>query len=146
MCQEEVYYDSLARVLAWALYLEVPVVSFYHNENGEYHATAARRSFEPDVCRFAVSGISPEELFFAFRDLYGSRLLTKINWGLEFDDDIKFASKKRINGKSVRPFILFYVFTNTEQPGDTTIPRLGFSSFRIGLDGIWPGMISLDSD
>lgn len=44
------------------------------------------------------SGISPEELFFAFRDQY-STLLTKVNWGLEFNDNIKFESKKSINGK-----------------------------------------------
>lgn len=43
-------------------------------------------------------GISPEELFFAFRTQYSS-LMTKINWGLEFDDNIKFESKKCINGK-----------------------------------------------
>lgn len=43
-------------------------------------------------------GVSPEELFFAFRDQYSS-LLTKVNWGLEFSDNIKFESKKCINGK-----------------------------------------------
>lgn len=43
-------------------------------------------------------GVSPEELFFAFRDQYSS-LLTKVNWGLEFNDNIKFESKKCINGK-----------------------------------------------
>lgn len=34
VCQEEVFYEYLAKLLAWALFLEVPVVSFYHNENG----------------------------------------------------------------------------------------------------------------
>lgn len=34
VCQEEVFYEYLAKLLAWALFLEIPVVSFYHNENG----------------------------------------------------------------------------------------------------------------
>jgi len=34
VCQEEVFYEYLAKMLAWALFLDVPVVSFYHNENG----------------------------------------------------------------------------------------------------------------
>lgn len=34
VCQEEVFYEYLAKLLAWALFLEVPVISFYHNENG----------------------------------------------------------------------------------------------------------------
>lgn len=34
VCQEEVFYDYLAKLLAWALFLEIPVVSFYHHENG----------------------------------------------------------------------------------------------------------------
>jgi hypothetical protein len=47
---------------------------------------------------FFFLGVSPEELFFAFKDQY-SGLLTKVNWGLEFNDNIKFQSKKCINGK-----------------------------------------------
>lgn len=35
VCQEEVFYEYLAKLLAWALFLEVPVISFYHNENGK---------------------------------------------------------------------------------------------------------------
>lgn len=46
---------------------------------------------------FFPVGISPEKLFFAFRDQY-SGLLTKVDWGLEFADNIKFESKKCING------------------------------------------------
>lgn len=34
VCQEDVFYEYLAKLLAWALFLEVPVVSFYHNEDG----------------------------------------------------------------------------------------------------------------
>lgn len=34
VCQEELYYEHLARLLAWALFLDVPVISFYHNANG----------------------------------------------------------------------------------------------------------------
>lgn len=34
VCQEEVFYEYLAKLLAWALFLEIPVISFYHNENG----------------------------------------------------------------------------------------------------------------
>lgn len=34
VCQEEVFYEHLAKLLAWSLFLDVPVVSFYHNENG----------------------------------------------------------------------------------------------------------------
>lgn len=52
-----------------------------------------------DICFLRLHlGISPEELFFAFRDQY-SGLLTKVNWGLGFDDNIKYESKKCINGK-----------------------------------------------
>ncbi|XP_022182295.1 dehydrodolichyl diphosphate synthase complex subunit nus1 [Myzus persicae] len=89
VCQEEVFYEYLAKLLAWALFLEVPVVSFYHNENG----------------------ISPEELFFAFRDQYSS-LLTKVNWGLEFNDNIKFESKKCINGYKWEPRIEVNILTS----------------------------------
>lgn len=67
----------------------MPVVSFYHNENG----------------------ISPEELFFAFRDQYSS-LLTKVNWGLEFNDNIKFESKKCINGYKWEPRIEVNILTS----------------------------------
>lgn len=35
VCQERVHCERLANVLAWALYLDVPVVSFYHNEDGK---------------------------------------------------------------------------------------------------------------
>lgn len=46
---------------------------------------------------YCVSGISSEELFFAFKEQYNS-LLTKVNWELGFNDNIKFESKKCING------------------------------------------------
>ncbi|VVC26020.1 Decaprenyl diphosphate synthase-like [Cinara cedri] len=82
VCQEEVFYEHLAKLLSWALFLEVPVVSFYHNENG----------------------ISSEELFFAFRDQYNN-LLTKVSWELGFNDNIKFESKKCINGYKWEPRI-----------------------------------------
>lgn len=62
-----------------------------------------------EIIDFFFLGISPEELFFAFRDQYSS-LLTKVNWGLEFNDNIKFESKKCINGKyyyCIIPHILF---------------------------------------
>jgi len=88
VCQEEVSYEYLVKMLAWALFLDVPIISFYHNENG----------------------ISPEQLFFMFRDQYGS-LLTKVDWGLEFDDDIKFESKKCINGYKWEPRIEVNVLT-----------------------------------
>lgn len=89
VCQEEVFYEYLAKMLAWALFLDVPVISFYHNENG----------------------ISPEELFFAFRDQY-SDLLTKVDWRLEFADNIKFESKKCINGYKWEPRIKVNVLTS----------------------------------
>lgn len=43
VCQEEVFYEYLAKLLAWALYLEVPVISFYHNENGTDQQLSVRR-------------------------------------------------------------------------------------------------------
>lgn len=40
VCQEEVFYEYLAKLLAWALFLDVPVISFYHNENGNAFCSA----------------------------------------------------------------------------------------------------------
>lgn len=34
VCQEKIFYEYLAKLLAWALFLEVPIISFYHNEDG----------------------------------------------------------------------------------------------------------------
>lgn len=164
VCQEEVFYEYLAKLLAWALFLEVPVVSFYHNENGKniilwylllsYHLPqvfgstmlnmyplsgknetlidrmtlqtwtkyaefvfiASTQTTNTNTLQWWVlnnnfinlfPGISPEELFFALRDQY-SGLLTKINWGLEFNNDIKLESKKCINGKYFYMIIMFW--------------------------------------
>lgn len=90
LCQEEeVFYEHLAKLLAWTILLEIPVISFYHNEDE----------------------LSPEELFFAIRALCSS-LMTKINWGLGFSDEVKTESLKCINGYKWEPKIQVNILTS----------------------------------
>ncbi|XP_050436043.1 dehydrodolichyl diphosphate synthase complex subunit nus1 [Adelges cooleyi] len=89
VCQEEVSYDDLSKLIAWSLFLEIPIISFYHNNNG----------------------IIPEKVFHVFKKKY-QNLLPKLKWGIEFNDDIKFESKNSINGYKWEPRIEVNVLTS----------------------------------
>jgi len=55
--------------------------------------------------------LSPEEIFFAIRALCSS-LMTKINWGLGFSDEVKTESLKCINGKYIVILLANFSFSN----------------------------------
>lgn len=71
VCQEEVFYEYLAKLLAWALFLEVPVVSFYHNENGNIPTTILHFELNFYAWYHYVDGIAS---FVNFLSIIGTRL------------------------------------------------------------------------
>ncbi|XP_050531438.1 dehydrodolichyl diphosphate synthase complex subunit nus1 [Daktulosphaira vitifoliae] len=89
VCQEEVSYEDVSKIIAWSLFLEIPIISFYHNKNG----------------------IKPEEIYVVFKKKY-QNLLTKLKWGIEFSDDVIINSKKSINGFKWEPRTQVNVLTS----------------------------------